>query len=208
MSIYSSAWSTALKKLYKYLGTRNVRLKSRGLATKGKGMGQTRQGTVKKVGGARGWTDPMSVPRASQVMGGGRIFTPSGGGKSKFMTKGSTYRPARGTKIAGAGAGGGSLVAGLAYTQESKGPSGAATAGQRQFKAVTALRNTAHMRTKTPVSKGPAWHSDVASFSKSGYHKFKKGSKSAKQFQQSYDIAKKSGAKVFTWGLTGKKYKV
>ena len=75
-----SAWSTALKKLYKYLGTRNVRHKSRGLATGGKGMGQTRQGTVKKVGGARGWTDPMTIPRASSVMGGGRIFTPAGGG--------------------------------------------------------------------------------------------------------------------------------
>jgi len=36
---------------------------------------------------------------------------------------------------------------------------------------------------------------------------YRKGSKSAKQFQQSHAIAKKSGAKTFTWGLTGKKYK-
>ena len=140
-----SAWSSALKKLYKYLGTRNVRLKSRGLATGGKGMGQTRQGTVKKVGGARGWTDPMSVPRASQVMGGGRVFTPTGGGKSKFLTKGSTYGHTRGTKIAAGTTGGSGVVAGLAYTQETKAPSGPATAGQKQFSAVTALRG---LRTK------------------------------------------------------------
>ena len=200
-----SAWSTALKKLYKYLGTRNVRLKSRGLATGGKGMGQTRKGTIKKVGGARGWTDPMSIPRASQVMGGGRIFTPSGGGKSKFITKGSTYGHTRGTKIAAGTTGGSGVVAGLAYTQETKAPSGPATAGQKQFKAVTALKSIA--KSKSPISKVPKWHGDVASFSKSGYHKFKAGSKSAKQFQQSHAIAKKSGAKSFTWGLTGKKYK-
>ena len=195
-----SAWGTALKKLYKYMGTRNVRLQSRGLP---KGMGQTRKGTIKKVGGARGWTDPMSIPRASSVMGGGRIFTPSGGGKSKFITKGSTYGHTRGTKIAAGTTGGSGVVAGLAYTQETKAPSGPATAGERQFGAVKALRG---LRTKP--TKSPAWHGDVASFSKSGYHKFKKGSKSAKAFQQSYAIAKKSGAKAFTWGLTGKKYKV
>ena len=202
MSIYSSAWSTALKKLYKYLGTRNVRLKSRGLATGGKGMGQTRQGTVKKVGGARGWTDPMSIPRASQVMGGGRVFTPTGGGKSKFLTKGSTYGPTRGTKIGAVSTP--IVAAGITASVQDKyfKPTGSATAGERQFKAVTALRG---LRTKP--TKNPAWHSDVASFSKSGYHKFKKGSKSAKQFQQSHAIAKKRGAKVFTWGLTGKKYK-
>jgi sugar/nucleoside kinase (ribokinase family) len=38
-------------------------------------------------------------------MGGGRIFTPAGGGKSKFITKGSTYSHTRGTKIGGGVAG-------------------------------------------------------------------------------------------------------
>jgi len=195
-----SAWSTALKKLYKYMGTRNVRLQSRNLA---KGMGQTRKGTVKKVGGARGFTDPMTIPRASQVMGGGRVFTPSGGGKSKFITKGSSYGPTRGTKIAGGTTAGTAGVVAAVVGKETYKPSGPATAGERQFGAVKALRG---LRTKP--TKSPAWHGDVASFSKSGYHKFKKGSKSAKAFQQSYAIAKKTGAKNFTWGLTGKKYKV
>lgn len=196
-----SAWSTALKKLYKYLGTRNVRLKSRGLATGGKGMGQTRQGTVKKVGGARGWTDPMSIPRASSVMGGGRIFTPAGGGKSKFMTKGSTYGTTRGTKIAGTGAGGGALITAAAYTQEAKAPSGPATAGEKQFTAVKALKRTA--KSNPPISKVPKWHGDVSSFSKSGYHKFKAGSESAKMFRKA--SAKNKGRRWF-WGVTQKWY--
>ena len=195
-----------IQKLIRFLGTRNVRLQSRGLP---KGMGQTRQGTVKKVRGASGYTDPMAIPSARNVMGGGRIFTPSGGGKSKFMTKGSTYGPARGTKIAATGTGGGALIAGAAYTQETKAPSGPATAGQKQFSAVQALRtaaNRSNAKSKAPISKVPAWHGDVASWSKTGYHKFKKGSKSAKAFQQSYALAKKTGAKEFTWALTGKRY--
>ena len=196
-----------IQKLIRFLGTRNVRLQSRGLP---KGMGQTRQGTVKKVRGASGYTDPMKIPNARNVMGGGRIFTPSGGGKSKFMTKGSTYGPTRGTKIAATGTGGGALIAGAAYIQEKKAPSGPATARQKQFSAVKALRATAvppHMRqVQTPAKKVPAWHGDVASWSKTGYHKFKKGSKSAKAFQQSYALAKKTGAKEFTWALTGKRY--
>ena len=197
---------TFIQKLINFLGTRNVRLQSRRLP---KGMGQTRQGTVKKVRGASGYTDPMKVPRANQVMGGGRIFTPSGGGKSKFMTKGSTYGPARGTKIAATGTGGGALIAGAAYTQETKAPSGPATAGQKQFNAVTALRTTANRsnaKSTPPHSKVPAWHGDVASWSKTGYHKFKKGSKTAKSFQQAYAASKGKGEKEFTWSVTGKRY--
>lgn len=202
-----------IQKLIRFLGTRNVRLQSRGLP---KGMGQTRQGTVKKVRGASGYTDPMKIPSARNVMGGGRIFTPSGGGKSKFMTKGSTYGHTRGTKIAATGTGGGALIAGAAYTQETKAPSGPATAGQKQFNAVQALRNSASRYRGVSSKEGtlmkkfgkkvPAWHGDVASWSKTGYHKFKKGSKSAKAFQQSYALAKKTGAKEFTWALTGKRY--
>ena len=139
-----------IQKLIRYLGTRNVRLQSRGLP---KGMGQWRQGTIKKVGGARGWTDTMSVPRASQVMGGGRIFTPSGGGKSKFITKGSTYGHTRGTKIAGTGVGGGALITAAAYTQEAKAPSGPATAGQKQFSAVRP--SFVSSNTKTRSLSGP-----------------------------------------------------
>ena len=37
---------SGLRKLFKYLSTRNVRFQSKGLP---KGMGQTRQGTVKTV---------------------------------------------------------------------------------------------------------------------------------------------------------------
>lgn len=200
-----------IQKLIRFLGTRNVRLQSRGLP---KGMGQTRKGTIKKVSGARGWTDPMSIPRASQVMGGGRLFTPIGGGKSKFITKGSTYGHTRGAKIGATGAAGGAVLTAAGLYEKKQTPSGVASTGadsvgKRQMQAVRALKSYGStVKSKSPISKVPAWHGDVASWSKTGYHKFKKGSKSAKAFQQSYAIAKKSGAKVFTWGLTGKKYKV
>ena len=221
-----------IQKLIRFLGTRNVRLQSRGLP---KGMGQTRQGTVKKVRGASGYTDPMAIPSARNVMGGGRTFTPSSGGKSKFMTKGSTYGPTRGTKIAATGTGGGALIAGAAYTQEAKAPSGPATAGQKQFNAV---RPPSHFKSSstTPVVKqlkkrskefmtrtltqgvkvvsakpyksvsgsnlGP-YSKDIAKVSKSGYHIFKKGSAGAKSFQAAHKAAK---GKKFKWKGTGKWY--
>ena len=191
-----------IQKLIKFLGTRNVRLQSRGLP---KGMGQWRKGTVKTVK-RKSTHDPLSIPRASQAMGGGRIFTPSGGGKSKFLTKGSKVGATRGTKIAG-GVGGAGAVAVTAGAYESKRtPSGSATPLQNQNLAVKGLRSAA--KSKFPVSKVPKWHKDISSFSKSGYHKFKAGSKTAKEFQSAFKAASKAGKKQFTWNVTGKKYKI
>ena len=192
-----------IKALIKYLGIRNVRLQSRGLP---KGMGQWRKGTVKKVGGRKGWTDPMAIPRAEQVMGGGRVFTPSSGGRSKFLTAGSKVYPTRGTKIGSGVAGAGAVAVSAGLYEKKRTPTSSATPSKRQASVVTALRSTT--KSSPPISKVPKWHGDVASFSKSGYHIFKAGSKSAKAFQQSYQLAKKRKAKNFTWGLTGKKYKV
>ena len=45
-----SALASALSKLFKYMGTRNVRVQARGLK---KGMGITRQGQVKNLGGGK-----------------------------------------------------------------------------------------------------------------------------------------------------------
>jgi len=204
-----------IKALIKYLGIRNVRLMSKGLSTKGKGMGQWRQGTIQNIK-RKSFADPLARPTASQAMGGGRLFTPIGGGRSKFISQSSKVGYARGTKIGGGVAGAGIIGIGTYKYEKDRTPSGAATVGERQksavdsgargpmrgLSAVTALKSVA--KKKTPA----AWHADVASFSKSGYHKFKAGSKSAKAFQQSYRLAKKTGAKTFTWGLTGKKYKV
>jgi len=196
--------SSFIKALIKYLGIRNVRLQSRGLP---KGMGQWRKGTVTKGKRKQGWTDPMTIPRANQVMGGGgRVFTPAVSGRSKFLTKGSTYGPTRGTKIGSGVAGAGAVAVSAGLYEKKRTPTSSATPSKRQASVVTALRSTT--KSSPPISKVPKWHGDVASFSKSGYHIFKAGSKSAKAFQQSYQLAKKRKAKNFTWGLTGKKYKV
>ena len=218
-----------IQKLIKFLGTRNVRLQSKRLPL---GMGQTRQGTVKTVKRKAGWHDPMTIPRASQVMGGGgRLFTPSGGGRSKFLTKGSTYGHTRGTKIGAVGAGGGALITAAAYTQEAKAPSGPATAGEKQFSAVKVAsggaktrglsgtvvkqlrkRSKAYMaRTKmrggTVVStekyKALPFAADIVKMSKSGYHKYRPGSAGAKSFQAAHKAA---GGKQFRWKGTGKLY--
>jgi hypothetical protein len=175
-------------------------------------MGQWRKGTVTKGKRKQGWTDPMTIPRANQVMGGGgRVFTPAGKGKSKFLTAGSKVYPTKVAKIGSGVAGTGAVAASVGLYEKKQTPSGAATTGAkavgtRQMSAVTALRSSA--KSSPPISKVPKWHGDIASFAKSGYHTFKAGSKSAKAFQQSYRLAKKTGAKNFTWGLTGKKYKV
>lgn len=157
-----SALASALSKLFKYMGTRNVRVQARGLK---KGMGITRQGQVKNLGGGK------------------RILKKTGGGTT-FLKSHAKVGMSRGQK-AGSGALAVSAV-GAGYMYK---PSGPPTAGQKQF---------------APVN----WKKDVAKWSKSGYHKFTPGSHSAKQFKQSYNIAKKTGASEFTWGLTGKRYKV
>ena len=185
---------SGLRKLFKYLSTRNVRFQSKGLP---KGMGQTRQGTVKTVKN-KSWSDPMTIPRANQAMGGGKIFTPTGGGKRGFLPKSAKVGPTRGTKIAATGTP--AVVAGgVATSQYNKKPTGPATAGQKQFSAV---------RSKPGGLRNPAWKGDVASYSKSGYHKFKQGSKTAKAFSAAFKAAAKAGKKQFTWGVTGKKYAV
>ena len=122
------------------------------------------------------------------LKGGQRILKKEGGGTT-FLKGSAKLGMTRGQKGAAYGAGGAAIIAGATY----KPPSGPPTAGQKQMSA---------------VGKVPKWHGDVAKFSPSGYHTFKKGSRSATQFSKSYKLAKKTGAKEFTWGLTGKKYKV
>ena len=194
-----------IQKLIRFLGTRNVRLQSRNLP---KGMGQWRKGTVQTVK-RKSTHDPLSIPTASQAMGGGRIFTPSGGGRPKFLTAGSKVGATRGTKIAGGVAGAGAVAVTAGAYESKRTPSGAATPGQRQMQAVKALKSYGSTaKSKSPISKVPKWHGDVASFSKSGYHKFKAGSKTAADFRKHFSAASKAGRKEFTWGITGKKYKV
>jgi len=156
----------SLSKLFKYLGTRNVRTQSRGLP---KGMGMSRRGQVKKL------------------PGGQRILKKEGGGTT-FLKGHSKAGPTRGTKIATT-----TVPAAGALYAINKSYTGAPTAGQKQFSA---------------VKKGKSTNPDIAKFSKSGYHTYKKGSKTAKAFQQSYALAKKTGAKSFTWGHNMKKYAV
>ena len=165
---------TALARIGKFLGTRNVRVPGGFNPRTGKmmpkGTGITRRGQTKTL------------------KGGQRILKKSGGGTT-FIKGSAKLGMTRGQKGAAYGAGGAAIIAGATY----KPPSGPPTAGQKQMNA---------------VGKVPKWHGDVAKFSPSGYHTFKKGSQSAKRFQKSYALAKKTGAKEFTWGLTGKKYKV
>ena len=180
---------------HKYLSTRNVRFQSKNLP---KGMGQWRQGTVKKVKN-KSWSDPMMIPTARQAMGGGKIFTPtSGKGKRGFLPKSAKVGPTRATKIA-AGAAPTVVAGGIATSQYNKKPTGPATAGMKQFGAV---------KSKRGGLRNPKWKGDVAKYSKSGYHKFKSGSKTAKAFATAFKAAAKAGKKEFTWGVTGKKYAV
>ena len=219
--------SSFIKGLIKYLLTRNVRVQSRRLPS---GMGQWRQGTVKTIK-RKSTADPLAVPRADQAMGGGRIFTPSGGGRSKFLTAGSKVYPTRATKIGATGAGAGVVALGAGLYEKEKTPSGAATVGERQFNAVTKTsggaktrglsvaaipqlrkRSKAYMtRTKmrggTVVSAKPykalKFAKDITKMSKSGYHKYRPGSAGAKSFQAAHKAA---GGKKFKWEGTGKWY--
>ena len=128
--------------------------------------------------------------RVKKLKGGQRILRKPGGGTT-FLKKSAKVGMTRGQK-AGAYTAGGALAVGTGYQFRPTGPS---TVSQRQMAS-------------TKQSGKPAWHSDVAKWSKSGYHIFKASSPSAKAFRQSYALAKKSGAKEFTWKVTGKKYKV
>ena len=154
-----SSLAKVLSNTLKWLGTRNVRVPSKGLA---KGMGITRKGAVKKL------------------KGGKRILMkPSGG--TTFLKKSAKLGPARGTKIGAGVAGTGAVVAGL----KTMGPKPAVT--------------------KAPpvTKKGYDYSKDIAVKAKSGYHKFKKGSRAAKEFQKAY--SKNKGRKFF-WGVTQKWY--
>lgn len=163
----------SLSKLFKYLGTRNIRTQSKGLP---KGMGMSRRGQVKKL------------------PGGQRILKKEGGGTT-FLKGHSKAGPTRGTKIATTTV----PAAGALYAMN-KAYTGAPTAGQKQFSAV---------KTKRPSGfNTKSVNPDIAKFSKSGYHTYKKGSKTAKLFQQAYAGAKKSGAKSFIWGHNRKKYAI
>ena len=144
--------SSFIKALIKYLGIRNVRLQSRGLP---KGMGQWRKGSVKKIR-----RDPITG------MGGGRVFTSVGGGRSKFLTAGSKVYPTKGVNIAATGAGAGAVAVSAGLYEKEQTPSGSATPSKRQASVVTALRSTT--KSSPPISKVPKWHGDIASFSKSG----------------------------------------
>ena len=188
-----------LRKLYqvasKYWGTRNVFFPAKNMRSPK--MGQRFQGTVKNIKRTKSPHDPLTIPRASQVMGGGKYFNPIGAGPKKrgFLPKSAKIGPTRGTKAA---AGATPVIAGGVGLYASR-PTGPATAGQKQFSAV---------RSKPGGLRNPAWKGDVASYSKSGYHKFKSGSKTAKAFSAAFKAAAKAGKKQFTWGVTGKKYAV
>ena len=209
--------SSFIKGLIKYLLTRNVRVQSRRLPS---GMGQWRQGTVKTIK-RKSTADPLAVPRADQAMGGGRIFTPSGGGRSKFLTAGSKVYPTRATKIGATGAGAGVVALGAGLYEKEKTPSGAATVGERQFNAVKTgnvvkqLRKRSlgyntrtKMRGGTVISaekyKALPFAKDIVKMAKSGYHIYRKGSAGAKSFQAAHKAAK---GKQFRWKEgTGKLY--
>jgi len=213
-----------IKALIKFLGTRNVRLQSRGLP---KGMGQWRQGTIKKIK-RKSFADPLAVPTASQAMGGGRLFTPTGGGRSKFITAGSKVYPTRGAKIGTGVAGAGIIGVGTYKYEKDSTPSGAATSGQKQMSAVSGgakmrglsvaaipqLRKKSKtymtrtkMRGGTVISAKPyralKFAKDITKMAKSGYHKYRPGSEGAKSFQAAHKAAK---GKQFRWEGTGKLY--
>ena len=111
-----SALASALSKLFKYMGTRNVRVQARGLK---KGMGITRQGQVKNLGGGK------------------RILKKTGGGTT-FLKSHAKVGMSRGQK-AGSGALAVSAV-GAGYMYK---PSGPPTAGQKQFAPVNWKKDVA-----------------------------------------------------------------
>jgi hypothetical protein len=126
----------------------------------------------------------------THLKGGQRVLHKEGGGTS-FLKGHSKLGVRRGTKLAGGAAGGSAVVASLANSEGAK--------PTKTTSAVSALRKVGSQR---------GINSDISKISKSGYHTYKKGSASAKLFQKGYQNAKKSGAKTFKWGLTGKSYKV
>jgi len=195
--------SSFIKALIKYLGVRNVRLQSRGLP---KGMGQWRKGAVKKIR-----RDPITG------MGGGRVFTSVGGGRSKFLTAKSKVYPTRGAKIGGGVAGAGAVAASVGLYEKKQTPSGAATVGQRQMNVVKQLkkRSKKYMTRQftdpkhnkpykliSGASLGP-YSKDIFKMAKSGYHTFKAGSSGAVDFRRAHKAA---GGKKFKWKGTGKWY--
>ena len=101
---------SALARISKFLGTRNVRVPAKGLP---KGMGITRRGTV------------------TTLKGGQRVLNKAGGGTT-FLKKSAKLGMTRGQKGGAYAVGGAAIYAAASQ----KPPSGPPTAGQKQFSAV------------------------------------------------------------------------